>query len=335
MLKENDVDMKPSVKIIVLGGTITMTPQKSGGIAPSLTGEDLISAIPQLADIATVDVVTPFLVPGASLTFEQMSQVADLIKASAHENVDGVVIAQGTDTIDETAFLLDLVLQPGDPTLVVTGAMRGAAAPGADGHANIVSAITVAASDGAKGLGTLVVLNDEVHAACFVQKMDTGLPSAFMSPAIGPIGSVTEGKFRLRTKPAIAPLQTLDRLAPAPVAIIKTGLGDDGRLLDILPELGFRGAIIEATGAGHVPQQIVERLANLVERMPVVLATRVPAGPVFNASYGFPGSEMDLIGRGLIPAGLLPPHKARLLLACLVGSGFALDEINAHFKAFA
>jgi len=327
--------MKPNVKVIVIGGTITMTPQKSGGIAPSLTGEDLISAIPQLVEIATVDVITPFLVPGASLTFEQMSRVADLIKASAHGNVDGVVIAQGTDTIDETAFLLDLVVGAGDPTLVVTGAMRGATAPGADGHANIVSAITVAASARARGLGTLVVLNDEVHAACFVQKMDTGLPSAFMSPGIGPIGSVSEGRFRLHTKPAISRPKTLDRLAAAPVAIVKTGLGDDGRLLDVLPELGFRGAIIEATGAGHVPQQIVERLAKLVEYMPVVLATRVPAGPVFNASYGFPGSEMDLVGRGLIPAGLLPPHKARLLLACLVGSDRSLDEIKAQFGVFA
>jgi len=106
-------------------------------------------------------------------------------------------------------------------------------------------------------------------------------------------------------------------------------------LIDALQDLGYEGAVVEGTGAGHVPQQIVERLARLSGQMPVVLATRAPGGPVFNSSYGFSGSEIDLIGRGLIPAGLLPPHKARLLLACLVGAGLSRSEIEAQFKAFA
>jgi len=323
------------VKVIVLGGTITMMPQKSGGIAPSLSGEDLVTSVPQLTAIASVEVVTPFLVPGASLSFDQMAAVADLVRTAATDGMDGVVVVQGTDTIDETAFLLDLVMRSDDPALVVTGAMRGAAAPGADGHANLVSAVTVAAADDAGGLGALVVLNDEVHAARFVKKMDTGLPSAFMSPGLGAIGTVTEGAFRLRMRPVSIARPSVSLSKVAPVAIVKTGLGDDGRLIDALQDLGYEGAVVEGTGAGHVPQQIVERLARLSGQMPVVLATRVPGGPVFTSSYGFSGSEIDLIGRGLVPAGLLPPHKARLLLACLVGAGLSRSEIEAQFKAFA
>jgi L-asparaginase len=327
----------PRVTIIVLGGTITMVPQASGGIAPSVSGDDLVAAVPALVDVAEIDVVTPFLVPGASLTFAQMATVADMVTAAGANGADGVVVVQGTDTIDETSFLLDLACEtgPDHPAIVVTGAMRGAAAPGADGHANLLAAVTVAAAPQAKGLGTLVVLNDEVHAARYVQKSDTGLPSAFTAPGLGPIGTVTEGTFRLRLLPVTSPRPTLPIAEAAPVAIVQTGLGDDGRIIDTIAGAGFQGAVIAAMGAGHVPAAIVERLDAIARSMPVVLSTRVPGGAVFEDSYGFAGSEMDLIRRGLIPAGLLPPHKARLLLACLLGAGFATDEIETHFKAFA
>ena len=325
------------VTIVVLGGTITMVPQASGGIAPSVSGDDLVAAVPQLADIAMIDVVTPFLVPGASLSFAQMAAVADMITAAGQKGADGVVVVQGTDTIDETSFLLELACgtRPESPAIVVTGAMRGAAAPGADGHANLLAAVLVAASRKSRGKGALVVLNDEIHAARFVQKMDTGLPSAFLSPGLGPIGTVTEGKLHLRLVPEALALPALPLGCAAPVAIVQTGLGDDGRLIDSIPDAGFQGAVIAAMGAGHVPAQIVPKLEALAARMPVVLATRVPAGSVFTESYGFPGSEIDLIRRGLIPSGLLPPHKARLLLGCLIGAGFTAKEIQTCFQAFA
>lgn len=327
---------KPRVGIVVLGGTITMTPQASGGIAPTVSGDDLVAAVPQLAGVAEVEVATPFLVPGASLTFADIAAVARIVSDAARSGaVDGVVVVQGTDTIDETAFLLDLV-HDGTLAAVVTGAMRGTSAPGADGHANLLAAVTVAAAPEAKGEGVLVVLNDEVHAARLVQKMDTGLPSAFASPGSGPLGTVSEGALRLRTtlRRNRPPLQ-VDIAAAAPVAIVKTGLGDDGRLIGALAGLGFKGAVIEAMGAGHVPQALVEAVGDLAAAMPVVLASRVPGGPVFTRSYGFPGSEIDLLGRGLVAAGGLPPHKARLLLSLLVAAGRDRDAIAADFRSFA
>lgn len=326
----------PRVTIIVLGGTITMVPQASGGIAPSVSGDDLVAAVPALVDVAEIDVVTPFLVPGASLSFAQMATVADMVTAAGQNGADGVVVVQGTDTIDETSFLLELACDtgPDGAAIVVTGAMRGATAPGADGHANLLAAVTVAAAPQARGLGVLVVLNDEVHAARFAQKMDTGLPSAFGAPGLGPIGTVTEEAFRLRLIPTMLAFPALSLADAAPVAIVQTGLGDDGRLIDTIADAGFQGAVIAAMGAGHVPASIVPKLEALATKMPVVLSTRVPGGAVFTASYGFPGSEIDLIRRGLIPSGILPPHKARLLLACLLGAGFTTEEIQTQFQAF-
>ena len=328
--------MKPSVTIIVLGGTITMVPDASGGITPSISGDDLVAQVPPLVTIADLTVVTPFLVPGASLSFAQIAAVAGMINDAANAGADGVVVVQGTDTIDETSFLLDLALNRSDerPAVVVTGAMRGATAPSADGSANLLAAVTVAASRKARGVGTLVVLNDEVHAACFVQKVDTGLLSAFASPGMGPIGTVTEGQFRRRMVPALASIQTFAITDARPVCVVQTGLGDDGGLLDRVAAAGFHGAVISATGAGHVPMQIVPKLENLAKQMPVILATRVLCGSVFTNSYGFVGSEIDLIKRGLIPSGILPPHKARLLLACLLGAGASRQGISAQFDAF-
>lgn len=329
--------MKPNVTIIVLGGTITMVPQASGGISPTVSGDDLVAQVPQLPAIAELDVTTPFLIPGASLSFSNIATVVDMIRDAQRAGVDGVVVVQGTDTIDETAFLLDLASQTtvDSPAIVVTGAMRGATAPGADGSANLLAAVTVAASPSARGIGALVVLNDEVHAACYVQKIDTGLPSAFASPGLGPIGTVTEGQFCMRMLPNLPPRQEISLKDALPVAVVTTGLGDDGRLLDTVPVAGFHGAVIAAMGAGHVPEQIVQKLEALAAKMPVVLATRVPGGTVFTNSYGFTGSEIDLIQRGLIPAGILPPHKARLLLACLLGRGASHKVITEHFRAFA
>lgn len=329
--------MKPRVTVIVLGGTITMMPQAGGGISPSVNGDDLVKQVPQLAVIANLDVVTPFLLPGASLTFANIATVSGIIREAQQNGADGVVVVQGTDTIEETAFLFDLAFEKSNevPAIVVTGAMRGAAAPGTDGSANLLAAVTVAASPLARGRGVLVVSNDEAHAACFVQKTDTGLPSAFTSPGLGPCGTVTEGQFRIRMIPNVPPLQILSPKDALPVAIIPTGLGDDGRMLDAVAEAGFHGAVIAAMGAGHVPEQIVSKLETLSTVMPVVLATRVLGGAVFTNSYGFPGSEIDLISRGLIPAGVLPPYKARLLLACLLGAGVSHQALIERFRAFA
>jgi L-asparaginase len=322
----------PRVLLISTGGTITMTAGGGNdGISPTLTGEDLVRSVPQLATRAALDVVSYSTKPGASLTLADLVAIAALIDARV-AGCAGAVVVQGTDTIEETAFILDLLVAANCP-VVVTGAMRGAAAPSADGPANLLAAVTVAASSAARDLGTLVALNDEAHAARYVKKGDTALPSAFASPGAGPVGRIIEGDYiplaRVARTPPLPQPAAVDDCA---VALIKVALGDDGRLLPILHGLGYRGAVIEATGAGHLPSWFAPLVSDLTARMPVVLATRVAAGPVFTRTYGFAGSETDLIARGVIPAGLLASVKARLLLQLLLANGLEGAALSAAYR---
>ncbi len=278
--------------------------------------------------------MTPFLLPGASLSFAQMRHVDELVGQALEEGAHGVVVVQGTDTIDETSFLLNLACRRSGP-VVVTGAMRGASAAGADGNANLLAAVTVAASAEARDLGVLVVLNDEIHAARFVVKMHKAALSSFGSPGFGPLGHVVEGKVHipLRLTRIDVGLQQ-SAMTAAPVAMVSVGLGDDGRIISALPSLGYEGLVVEAMGAGHLPADLVAATEEIAKAMPVVLASRVPGGPIFSNTYGFPGSEIDLLGRGLIGAGFLSAHKARLLLALMVGAGHAVPETTRAFAAF-
>src|SRR5690606_20807672 len=191
----------PRIALIVLGGTIVMVPQDNGGIAPGLTAEQLLASVPGLGDIAALEVVTKQGLPSASLSLSAIVALASEIDTLYQQGVDGVVVVQGTDTIEESAFLLDLLVQSDRP-LVVTGAMRGPATPGADGPANLYGAVLAAASPRAAQMGALVVLNDEIHAARFVHKSHTHLPSAFSSPAAGPVGIIVEKRAIFHFKPS-------------------------------------------------------------------------------------------------------------------------------------
>lgn len=312
---------RPRILLVSTGGTITMTGAAGGGIAPALTAEDLVRDIAPLGVVAELDVTTFSTKPGASLTLDELAAIATLVDRRLAGDCMGAVIVQGTDTIEETAFVFDLLVRSDKP-VVVTGAMRGAAAPGADGPANLLAAVTVAACPAVVGLGTLVVLNDGIHAARHVAKTDTALPDAFASPSAGPLGRVAEGEVLLLSRVTRRPALDLPaRAAAPPVALVRIGLGDDGRLIGALAGLGYRGAVIEAMGAGHVPDHLAPVIGALAAAMPVVLSSRTGGGPVFRRTYGFAGSEIDLIGRGAIPGGVIGGVKARLLLQLLITQG--------------
>ncbi len=319
----------PRLLFLSLGGTITMMPAATGGITPTLGAAELVASVPALAGVASIEAHSLLRLPSPSLEPMHLVAVARQIEEAFATGIDGAVVIQGTDTIEESAFLLDLLVR-GDRPVVVTGAMRGAEAPGADGPANLLAAAQVAASPAAHALGTLVVLNDQIHAARFVQKGRTALTSAFCSPLAGPIGLVAENRVRMFAQ--VARLPTLSALAgpPEPVALVSWPMGEDGRLLAALPGLGYHGAVIAGMGAGHVPAGAAAAVGDLAAQMPVVLASRSHTGPVFTQTYGYAGGEIDLIGRGLVPAGILSPAKARLLLGlCLRPGEAALSPAQA------
>lgn len=325
----------PRLVILSLGGTITMTRSSGSGIVPTLTAEDLVRAAPGLAEVAAVETVSPFRKAGPSLTIDDLLTVAALLRERFQAGVDGAIVVQGTDTIEETSFALDRLLPAGAP-VVVTGAMRGPEAPGADGPANILAAARVAASAEARGRGVLVVLNDEVHAARYVQKSHTALPSAFTSPLCGAAGLVAEGRVRFwSTIPTLPAIARPPGAVASPVALLTMSLGDDGRLLAELPKLGFAGAVIAGMGVGHTPAVLAPIAESVAAHIPVVLASRIQTGPSFAATYGYPGSEIDLLGRGLISAGHLSALKARMLLELLLRAGSSRVEIAEAFRHYA
>jgi L-asparaginase len=319
------------ILVVSLGGTITMTKAGPTGSLPTLDASDLVRAVPGLEAIGEFEAISPMRVASPSLTIEDMVGVARTLESRLASDVSAAIVVQGTDTIEETAFILDLLVRSDRPVVMI-GAMRGADAAGADGPANLLSAAIVAASPEAAGLGTLVVLNDQVHAARYVVKAHTALTSAFASPLAGPVGLVAEGRFRLLLRPARTGTVDLPAGgAPAPVALVRMSLGDDGRLLPALPGLGYRGAVIEGMGAGHVPGGVASMVGELARAMPVVLSSRVIAGPVFTRTYGYAGAETDLIARGCWPSGILGGPKSRVLLSLLLGCGLERKAIGDAF----
>lgn len=326
--------MKPRLLVLSLGGTITMMPSAEGGITPKLGAEELVASVPALADAALIEARSPFRLPSPSLTPEILVAVAAEINAAFADGVDGAVVIQGTDTIEESAFILDLLVE-GDQPVAVTGAMRGADAPGADGPANLLSAVRVAASPETRGLGTLAVLNYDIHAARFVQKSHTALPSAFLSPLVGPIGTMIESRPAFYVHLKRNPHLPTDTGPLPPVALVKCPMGDDTRLLEALVGLGYAGVVIEGMGAGHVHADAAPVLGELAKAMPVVLASRVMTGPVFTETYGYPGAEIDLIDRGLLTAGYLSGLKARILLSLALRAGSGREALEAAFAPYA
>ncbi|MGA2968821.1 MAG: asparaginase [Acidimicrobiales bacterium] len=316
-----------------LGGTIASLPTEvhSDGVVPSIEASVLVHSLAGLEKIAHVESRTLRQMPSASFSFNDLIYVAGEIDAAVADGVDGVVVTQGTDNIEETSFVFDLLV-PGPRPVVVTGAMRNPSLEGADGPANIRAAVSVAASPLVRGLGALVVMNDEIHAARFVRKMHASSLSAFASPLTGPLGAVIEGHVHLFTSVKGLSLQRpLDDVPP--VALVRCALGDDGRLVSALPALGYRGLVIEGFGGGHVPMSMVEPLAQLADSMPVVLASRTGAGAVLKSTYGFAGSEIDLVKRGLIAAGALDGLKARVALALALASTNDRAEVESRFHA--
>lgn len=327
--------MSEKIAVLSLGGTIAMAGAGERGVMPSLDAKMLVEAVPQLLDVAEIDAASFLQVASPEIDFGHVESLAGEIEQRLEAGADGVVITQGTDSIEETSFALDRLIAS-DAPVVVTGAMRNPTMPGADGPANLLGAVQVAASKTARGLGTVVYFNDQIHAARYVQKRHTASPAAFVSPLTGPIGWIGEGTVRIPHRPerrSNIPRATLSINAPvdAPVALLAQSMGDDGRLVDAAIDAGYRGIVVAATGGGHVPEIVADRLERAVARVPVVLASRVGAGELLRETYGFKGSETDLLARGLISAGWLDPLKARILLALHLRCGSDIGAIRAAF----
>ncbi len=319
-----------TIEIHFLGGTIGYA-GAAGAEAVRLGADALLDGVPGLDRLdVTLDVRAGEPVPSASLTFAQLSALAgEAARSCADGTADAIVVVQGTDTLEESAYLIDLLWDRPEP-VVLTGAMRNPTLAGADGPANLLAAVSVAADPEFRELGALVVLADEVHSARSVMKAHTTRPHAFASPDGGPLGVVVEGRPRLLQRPVTRGV-TLRPSGPlsARVPVLTVGLDEDPSVVEALAAVAD-GLVVAALGGGHVPGRLVDPLGAVAERMPVVLASRIGAGRVLTSTYRAPGSETDLLGRGLLWSGFLGAAKARVLLvAALACEGVSVTATFA------
>jgi L-asparaginase len=313
------------VTILAAGGTIAMTGPSA---TPELDAQDLLRAVPAVAARPGIQAVSLTGKPSAHLTLAEQLEICRRARDLAREGI-GVVVTHGTDALEETAMLCD-VLHDASAPIVFTGAIRPATAAGADGPANLVDAVAVAESEAAASMGVVVVFGGEIHHARCVRKTDTTSLVAFSSPQTGPLGRVTEGHpviwSRIPRNPTLDPKHLDGR-----VLVIPSFAGDDGSLARAALGTDPDGLVIGTLGAGHLAPGILDVYAEAATRMPVVAYCRPERGVILNATYGYPGSERDLRGTAVIPAGFLSPQAARMkLLACL-GAGLAADEVRSVF----
>ncbi|OFX00378.1 MAG: hypothetical protein A3D94_22290 [Alphaproteobacteria bacterium RIFCSPHIGHO2_12_FULL_66_14] len=335
----------PRIKVLALGGTIATRPDASGAMQMGLGADDLVAAVPVLATLAEIDAETVSRVGSHSLGFDQIHALAAKI---ATLQADGVIVTQGTDTLEETAFLLDLLVDRDIP-VIVTAAMRNPALTSADGPGNLLAAVRVACDPWvrthAKALGVMAVMLDEVYAAGDVLKTHPTRLNAFASPQTGPLAALVEDRVVPLALPvreamtrARAGIGDVSSAKEQPVALLWLGLDEPGFMIEAIvgdrDQLGYRGVVLGAMGGGHVPERSAPLVTQLAERLPTVVSPRAGGGPMLRQTYGGPSSEIALRKAGLIWGGRLHPLKARVLLETCLRAGLGRDVIAEVFDAF-
>ncbi len=312
------------VVVLTTGGTISMAHnEKAGGAVPTLGAADFAAALPpDVPDLRSEGLVK---LPSSHFTMETLETIRErVVELMDVPAVVGIVVTHGTDTMEETAYLLDLTV-PGEKPMVVTGAMRTVSSVGYDGYANLVSAVRVAADPSARGLGAVVVFDDEIHAARRVTKMHTLSTSTFRSPAWGPVGRVEGDAVIVACRPErdLLPWQGLE----PDVALLKLTVGMGPELLEAAVAHGARGVVIEALGGGRVPPwwlPVIERARG--QGVTVVIASRCPSGRVWDA-YGYPGAYRSLEALGCLFAEGLNGQKARIRLMVVLAAAQSNEDV--------
>ncbi len=317
------------IVVLTTGGTISTRDVDGSGAKPVLRGEDLLKEIPGLGAAAEVEVAELAFVPGAFMTLatmRQMSERAQQILTRAE--VAGLVVTHGTDTLEESAYLLHLTVGSDKP-VVFTGAMRNASQIGFDGYRNLYDAVRVAASDAARGLGALVVLNEEIHSARWVTKTNGQKEDTFKSPATGPVGVIYGDGPRVFMRP-----MTRTVLAPrleTKVDLVRLCVDCDDKFIRCAVESGSRGLVLEVFGGGRVNPALLPAIDRaLAAGTRVAAATRCVTGNMWDM-YGYEGAFRDLQRRAILFAHDLPGHKARVKLMLALGNGLGPDRMAGYF----
>jgi len=316
------------IVLLFTGGTISMRHDAVvGGAVPTLTGRDILAMAPGIDRLAELEVDDWGAFPGPHMTVERMWSLRQrIIEHLTRPDVDGVVVTHGTDSLEESAYLMARSVESDKP-VVFTGAMRTSSDLGWDGPGNLGAAVRVAASEDAKGCGVMVVISDRIFTALDVTKVHTSAVEAFDSPGLGPLGVIDDGKVIFR-RALSAPIPILAPPALAtPVDIVYAYAGADSRLIDASRQVG-RGIVIAGMGRGNIPPAMVEGLDRwIAEDKPVVITSRAFRGRV-GCTYGYPGGGRRLAERGAIFAGPRRPQQARIDVMLALGDGYSVAELR-------
>jgi len=327
------------IGVLFTGGTISMRLDPAMGAAvPSLGAEEILAQVPGIRDVAAIQIEEFARLPGPHVTPDEMWRLAQRAAAWLERaDVDGLVITHGTDTIEETAFLLDLVLTSGKPVVLV-GAMRTVSDPSWDGPANLLAAVRVAGHPASRGRGVLVAMDEQILPAREARKVHTEAAGSFATPEFGPLGVVDAGAVIYRRAPEPRPSWS-DRRAAAGlrvsaidtrVELIQAYTGMDDRLLRTLAANGTRGLALVAFGRGNVPPAIMPAIRDAVAAGTLVtVSSRCVAGRV-RPRYGYPGGGLDLARAGAILAGDLSGAKARLLQMVALACDDPVKVVQSH-----
>jgi len=311
------------VLVLHTGGTISMT--QEDGVGVSLSNKhplgDKFLPLPKDIELVVEEV---FNLPSPHITPKEMLLLKERIVKAQAENFVGVVITHGTDTLEETAYFLELTLK-NNLAMVLTGAMRSSNEIGSDGLYNFRQAIITAAHESARDKGVLVVMNDEIHEARFVTKTHTTSVDTFRAPTFGPIGILSKNKpifLKDVIEEEVYPITTVEGTIP----IIKAYAGMDGTLFDLLTERNVDGIVIEALGAGNLPPAVLPSLEKVLQKnIPVALVSRCANG-IAEDIYSYVGGGVELKNMGVMFVRGITGPKARLRL--LVALNANLDPIS-------
>jgi len=320
------------VAIVFNGGTISMkVDPRIKAAVPTLSAEEILAMVTGIEGYAEIEPYTFSNLPGPHMTPEKMLELSKFIKNLLdREDITGVVVTHGTDSLEETAYFLDLTLNSEKP-VIVTGAMRNSSELGYDGPHNLAASICTAISEEAKGRGVLVCFNSELLLASEVTKANSMSLNAFQSPNLGPIGIVDSNKvifYRNTKKNQYIDIENVN----AKVELIKAVTGMDSSYIDYCIERGIDGLVIEGMGRGNVPPLMVDGIKRAIDRnIPVVVVSRCFQGRVLD-SYGYVGGGKNLRNIGVIFGDNLPGQKARIKLIVALSKTRNLEEIKKIFE---
>ncbi len=324
--------MKKKLAIIFTGGTISMkTDPTLHAAIPAINSDEVVSTLKNINALADLEIINFANLPSPHINLKIMMDIYRLTKEKLEEeDISGVIITHGTDTLEETAYLLDLLLDSKKPIILV-GAMRNFSELGYDGSSNISAAICTALSENSRDKGVLVVMNNEVNAASEVTKTNTLSLDTFKSPDFGPLGIVDNDEviyYRSKLQRQNFNVSEIEEK----VGLIKACVGMDSSILDFYIDKDYKGIVIEALGRGNLPPEMLDGFKRAINKnIPVVIVSRCPKGRVLY-TYGYSGGGKNLRDLGAIFGGNLPGQKARIKLMVLLKVSKNLNELRDLFE---